>query len=227
MADLLFKNLALLDVAAGRLRSGYQVLVRDNLIARVERGTIRTKAKTVDLGGRTLMPGLIDCHNHVTTQILSGPPTVLPSLATATALVTLGRMVQRGFTTLRDCRGADLGHKQAIEQGLFVGPRLFVSGRSISQSGGGGEIRVKSDLRPLCACTYLESEAGRIADGVDAVRRAVRDEIRLGADQIKIMASGGIASASDAIGDLQYSMEELRVAVDEATRSNTYGHLEQ
>ena len=222
MADILFKNLALLDPHKGKLLTGYQVLVEGGRITKVEKGQIRTKARTIDCGGRTLMPGLIDCHNHISTQIIAGPPSMLPSLNTANALVTLGRMLNRGFTTVRDTGGADLGHKQSIEKGLFPGPRLFVSGRTISQTGGHGESRTRADMRELCGCVHLEGGAGRVADGVDEVRRAVRDEIRLGADQIKMMASGGIASASDPIEQLQYSMEELRASVDEARRSNTY-----
>ena len=224
MAEYLFSNFALLDPEAGKLKSGYQVLVRDNVIEQVERGVIRApKAETVDCRGRVLMPGLIDCHNHATTQVLAGPPTMLPSLNTAHALSTLGRMLQRGFTTFRDCAGADLGHKMAIEKGLFPGPRLFVSGRALSQTGGHADPRVRAEQRSLVnCCVHLEGGLGRVADGVAEVRAAVRDEIRLGADQIKLMASGGIASASDPIDQVQYSQEELRAAVDEAERSNTY-----
>ena len=222
MANVLFTNLTLLDPVKGRLLSGYQVLVEGNRIAKVEKGRIRAKAKTIDCGGRTLMPGLIDCHNHISVQGLARPQTMLPSLDTAHALSTLGTMLQRGFTTLRDCAGADLGHKQAIEKGLFPGPRLFVSGRRISQTGGHSDPRVHADMRALCECLPPGGGTGRVADGVDGIRRAIRDEVRLGADQIKIMAGGSVASAAEPIGQLQYSMEELRAAADEATRLNIY-----
>ncbi len=223
MADVLFTNFDLLDTRAGVARTGHQVLVAGGRIAEVADGAIRARdVETVDLGGRTLMPGLIDCHNHVSNQILPGPPAMLPSLALATQAEVLRGMLMRGFTTLRDTGGADLGHKMAVEQGLITGPRLFVSGRTISQSGGHGDARTRADLADPCACVHLGGGIGRVADGVAEVRRAVRDEIRLGADQIKVMGSGGIASAADPIEQLQYSFGELEAAVDEATRSQTY-----
>jgi imidazolonepropionase-like amidohydrolase len=220
---MLLRNFALLDPRAGTLASGYEALIRDKVILRLEKGRIDPDGDEVlDLGGRTLMPGLIDCHVHIHRILLPPAPVVLPSLVTAQAGVTLAQMLQRGFTTVRDAGGADLGHKQAVELGLFSGPRLFVSGRAISQTGGHGDPRSPADQRVPCACTHLIAGIGRVADGVAEVRRAVRDEIRLGADQIKIMAGGGVGSMADPIDQLQYSTEELEAFVDEATRSNTY-----
>jgi imidazolonepropionase-like amidohydrolase len=144
------------------------------------------------------------------------------SLVTAYAAQSLRAMLQRGFTTVRDAGGADLGHKLAVERGLFAGPRLFVSGRAISQTGGHGDFRERIDQCVPCACAHMLNGIGRIADGVPEVRRAARDEIRLGADQIKVMASGGVASASDPIHFLQYSVAELEALVDEAARASAY-----
>ena len=222
MGDVLFRNFCLLDPHEGDLTSGCEVLVRNNLIVEVSNGAIGADgAEVLDLGGRTLMPGLIDCHSHLLSYV-PAPSTMLPSLVTAVASEVLRAMLMRGFTTLRDAAGADVGHKQAVERGLFVGPRLFVSGRAISQTGGHGDDRNQADQSEPCPCPHLIPGLGRIADGVTGVRRAVRDEIRLGADQIKVMVSGGISSASDPIDQLQYSMEELEAIVDEASRSNTY-----
>ena len=223
MADLLFRNFALLDVAAGVLRSGHEVLVRDGMIAKLEHGRIEERgAEVIDLAGRTLMPGLIDCHVHLYRTLLPSAPVHLPSLMAAIASRTLKGMLMSGFTTVRDAGGADAGYRQAVEQGLFIGPRTFVAGRAISQTGGHGDPRSPADTRDPCACVHLTAGIGRIADGVPEVRRAVRDEIRLGADQIKIMGGGGVSSQSDPIDALQYSMEELQAAVDEAERANTY-----
>jgi imidazolonepropionase-like amidohydrolase len=225
MSQILLKNFDLLDVAEGVLKSGHQVLVNDGVFVEVSKGAIKAaEAEVVDLGGRTLMPGLIDCHCHVTsTKVKRGTWAaigMLPSIIAATAGKTLREMLMRGFTTIRDAAGADLGHKQAVEQGLFVGPRMFVSGRGLSQTGGHGDLRSRADLASPCGCNFGGST--RIADGVTAVRQAARDEIRLGADQIKVMASGGVSSPADPIDFLQYSMDELKAIVDEATRSHTY-----
>jgi imidazolonepropionase-like amidohydrolase len=222
MGDILFKNMALLDTEAGELLSGRQVLVREKTIAEVSEGAIEApSAEVFDLGGRTLMPGVIDCHNHVVSKPVGNPYT-LGSWDTARAAERLRRALMRGFTTMRDAGGADLGHKMAVEEGLFIGPRLFVSGHPISQTGGHGDKRSQADLSEPCMCVGLGPGTARVADGVDEVRHAARDEIRLGADQIKVHASGGVGSTVSSIDQLQYSMDELKALVDEATRSHTY-----
>ena len=228
--DVLFRNFAMLEPRNGALRSGYQLLVRGRHIAELGQGVIDAAgARVVDLGGRTLMPGLIDCHVHIMVPAMGGRisayPEVLPSFQAAVAGDVLRDILMRGFTTVRDAAGADAGHREAVEQGLFTGPRLFVCGRAISQTGGHGDARSPADLASPCACVHLVGGLCRIADGVTEVRQAVRDEIRLGADQIKVMAGGGVASPADPIDQLQYSDDELAAAaaaVDEAGRSHTY-----
>jgi len=226
MARILLRNLSLLDPRADDLVGGRELLIDDRVIASVD-GCIRAPdARVIDLGGRTVMPGLIDCHVHImATHVrfaLNATGHIPPSLATAYAAQTLRAALQRGFTSLRDAGGADRGHKLAVEQGLFSGPRLFISGRAISQTGGHGDLRERVDHAEPCGCAHLMNGIGRIADGVPEVRRAARDEIRLGADQIKVMASGGVASAADPIHFMQYSAEELEALVDEARRAHTY-----
>ena len=221
MADtpILFKNFELLDVVDGVLKSGYQLLVQDGHIAALETGAIAANgAKEIDLGGHTLMPGLIDCHVHIHPLILPTTPQMLPSLITAHALSTLEGMLMRGFTTVRDAGGADAGHRQAAEKGLTPGPRLFVAARAISQTGGHGDPRTSANQFEPCECAAHLSGfgLGRIADGVAEVRKAVRDEIRQGTDQVKLMAGGGVTSQSDPIDQLQYSDDEISAVVDEA-----------
>lgn len=227
MADLLLKNLRLLEVREGRLTGGSEILIRNNLVAEVSDGTISAPgAEVVDLAGRVVMPGMIDCHVHImashTIHGLQATRHVPHSLATAYAARYMTDMLMRGFTAIRDAGGADLGHKLAVEEGLFIGPRLFISGRAISQTGGHGDFRERVDQPVPCTCAHMLNGIGRIADGVSEVRRAARDEIRLGADQVKVMASGGVASSADPVHFLQYSTGELEALVDEAARAGTY-----
>ena len=223
MGNILFKNLDLLDPHEDELQPNRQVLVRGNTIAEVSQGAIDAgNAEVRDLGGRTLMPGLIDCHVHILPSILPVAPVMLPSLNTAHAFDAMKGMILRGFTTVRDAGGADAGHRKAVELGLVTGPRLFVCGLTVSQTGGHGDPRSPYELCPPNPNPHLVAGIGRIADGIAEVRRAVRDEIRLGADHIKIMASGGFGSIADPIDQMQYAEDELAAAVDEARRSHTY-----
>ena len=231
MSDFLFHNLRLLDPEAGRCLPGRMVLVRGDRFAEVgEHIDAPPDVQRVDLGGRVLMPGLIDCHVHIlsikTKWANNTMQHMLPSFANAAAARKCRELLLRGFTTVRDTAGADMGHREAVADGLIVGPRLFVSGRGISQTGGHGDHRNRVDHPFPCACHHLmigtTGGIARIADGVPDVRRAVRDEIRLGADQIKVFASGGVGSPADPIHFLQYSPEELRAVVEEATNADTY-----
>jgi imidazolonepropionase-like amidohydrolase len=141
------------------------------------------------------------------------------------AIPIMKAMLRRGFTTVRDAAGADWGIKSAIEEGSVIGPRLFISGRALSQTGGHGDPRPRSDhLRPwnTCSCCFRAGEISRVADGVDEVIRAARQELQMGADQIKIMASGGVASPTDPIAALGYSDDEIRAIVAEARARQTY-----
>ena len=220
MGKYIFNNHALLDTKEGVLKSGFQVLVEGNRIVEVNKGKINSPdAETIDLGGRTLMPGLIDCHAHVFIAQFTDNQSVLPSEMTARSSTYLREMILRGFTTIRDAGGADYGHKMSVERGYFEGPRMFVSGRILSQTGGHGDHRGKADF---CSCANASMGVSRIADGVDAVRHAVREEIRHGVDQIKIMAGGGVSSPADELHHLQYSTDEVVAIVDEATRAGRY-----
>jgi len=227
MSLTLFKNVHVLDVRAGRLLEDHQVLVEGDTIRELSDRPITTQsAHVIDGGGRTLMPGLIDCHVHVTFSatnlaLLAQTPNTTLALR---ALPILRGMLRRGFTTVRDAGGADWALKQAIEDGMdgtVVGPRLFVSGPALSPTGGHGDFRPRSDrLQPIgCGCLRLAST--RVVDGVDEVRRTVRELLQMGADQIKIMSSGGVASPTDPVNALGYSLDETRAIVDEAAARHT------
>ncbi|MBD9502260.1 amidohydrolase family protein [Pseudomonas sp. PDM17] len=179
---------------------------------------------TIDLNGKYLMPGLIDAHVHITaSQVDLNQETELPGYVYARSFSFLDSMLARGFTSVRDAGGADAGIKRAIEDQVIRGPRLFMSGRALSQTGGHGDFRHPSSPMLTCACSlHTGSTISVIADGLSAVRKAVREQFRMGASQIKVMAGGGIASPNDRIENLQYSEAELSVIVDEAERYNSY-----
>jgi imidazolonepropionase-like amidohydrolase len=228
MASFLFTNAALLDPLKPDLLEDHSVLIEDGLVKEVsDRPLMSAAARTIDLKGKTLMPGLIDLHVHtIAIQYnLPGQVTLPNVFVTLKALPVLQGMLRRGFTTVRDAGGAGLALKQSIEQGLAVGPRLFIACRSLSQTGGHGDIRARYDFQAMdtpCACCIRVGALSRIADGVDEVRRAVRQELQMGADQIKIMASGGVSSPTDPIGALGYSEDEIRAIVTEARARGTY-----
>jgi imidazolonepropionase-like amidohydrolase len=225
MAAYLFSGGRFLDPRASELRDGVEVLVEGNRVKEVSDRPIATRSATrIDLRGRTLMPGLIDAHVHfflaeVNVGLLDGMPL---TLLTTKAAVAARRMLMRGFTTVRDAGGSDYGMKAAIEQGLVDGPRLFVAGMPISQTGGHGDFRKRTQTGFECSCCSGLAYMSRIADGVPEVLKAVRDELRKGADQIKLMVSGGVASQSDPLESLQFRIDEIEAAVEQATSWGTY-----
>jgi imidazolonepropionase-like amidohydrolase len=227
MAAIIFANCAVLDGTRRERREDHYVLVEGGQIREVSDRPIKNEAaETVDLRGNTLMPGLIDAHVHVIAvdQMLARLAEQPVSLVTLQAARVLEGMLQRGFTTIRDAGGADGGLAQAVEDGLVRGPRIFPSGQALSQTGGHGDLRPRTRSVSVVACACCEGGAGlaRIADGVSECRRAARDELRKGATQIKIMASGGVASPYDPVWNLQYSEEEVRAIVEEARGWHTY-----
>ncbi len=225
MTSVVFRNLRLLDPRFDEARGGYEVLVEGDTIREVSDRPIKASAaRIVDCGGRTLMPGLIDCHVHVYLvelglhRLESMPLTLM----TAKASKLMREMLDRGFTTVRDTGGADWGIKEAVETGVLAGPRLFISGRPISMTGGHGDSRRRTAGDEPCKCCNALSFTLEIADGADGVRKAVREQMRQGADQIKIFVSGGVASPWDPLDSLQYSAAEIAAAVEEAHSFGRY-----
>jgi imidazolonepropionase-like amidohydrolase len=222
---VLFENAHLLAPPGTALIPGVSVLVEGERIREVSERPITTPgARRIDAAGLTLMPGLIDAHCHVTIsdvnlRQLAGVPV---SLMAARAGVALRAKLDSGFTTIRDAAGADWGLKVAVEEGALVGPRLFVSGRALSQTGGHGDFRLRTEGDLPCACASGLHMQTAVVDGVEAVIAAARNELRQGADQIKIMASGGVSSPDDPLEGVQYTLEEMRAVVVEAARRKTY-----
>ena len=222
--SILFKNCAVLDTVKGELLPGHEVLVEGDTIREVSGRPIEAPdAVVIDLGGRTLMPGLCDAHVHVTAieADLARLDRLSSSYITARSINVLSGMLRRGFTTVRDACGADQGLAQAVRERVCEGPRLLCSGRAISQTGGHGDVRSPGEEAADCGCSPKWA-LSRIADGVGEVRRAARDELRKGASQIKIMVSGGVASPSDRVTNNQFSLEEIRAIVEEAEAADTY-----
>lgn len=221
---ILFTNGRVLGAEAGVLRDGLNVLVRDGRIIDVASGiSAPSGAKTIDLGGRTLMPGLIDCHVHVVAESLDLWSNMIApsSLAGLRAARVMEEMLQRGFTTVRDLGGADHGLVRGVEEGLIDGPRIVICGKGLTTTGGHADLRKRTDDRPGVMSDRLGS-MGLIADGVDDVRTACRKLIKEGANFIKVMANGGVSSPNDPIHSIQYSRDEIVAMVEEAENAGLY-----
>ncbi|MCC2596309.1 amidohydrolase family protein [Pusillimonas sp. MFBS29] len=218
-----FKHCTILHPETGSLEAGKCIVVENGRISAIADDSAAPE-KAIDAKGLTVMPGMIDCHVHVIASDMDlGRNALLPNvLASFRSIPILRRMIERGFTTVRDAGGADYSLAQATETGLITGPRIFPSGRALSQTGGHGDFRARNDIIEPCACSQKVGAIARVVDGVDNVRRAVREEIQKGATQIKIMASGGVASPNDPIHFLGYSEDEIIAIVEEASNAGTY-----
>ncbi|WP_010408714.1 metal-dependent hydrolase family protein [Citromicrobium sp. JLT1363] len=224
MGELTIENVRIVAPDKGTASEPVDIAILGNQIAEIGTSLGAEDGQRIQGGGRFLLPGLIDCHVHpfLADANLARLNEVPPTLMSARAGRILEGMLQRGFTTVRDAAGADWGIKRAVEDGLIAGPRLFIAGRALSQTGGHGDFRALTDDRDVCHCQHALAFTSRIADGIDDVRRAVREELRRGADQIKIMVSGGVSSPHDPLDKNQYSPSEIAVIVEEAQRRGTY-----
>ena len=225
---VVLRNARIFDGTSGKLIQGKSVLVEGKLIkALVASAEVVADADVIDCGGRTLMPGMIDAHWH---SILAGISQVAAMTADIpyvhlVAAQEAERTVLRGFTTVRDVGGPAFALKRAIDEGRIAGPRIYPSGAMISQTSGHGDFRMRTAL-PHTAQSDLSvaEQAGisAIADGEPEVLRRVREQLMLGASQIKIMGGGGVASSYDPIDALQYSEAEMKAAVSAAADWGTY-----
>ncbi len=226
MARYIFCNGATFDGVSDTAREGLEVLVEGTRIVAVSETPLDDAGATrVDLKGCTLLPGLIDAHVHVfAVNLVQARNEAMPlTLMTARATPRIRAMLDRGFTTVRDVAGGDAGIRSAVAEGWIPGPRLFVGGPGLTQTGGHGDHRRMTDSRyDIDYNSNAHSFFTRIVDGPNEMRRVVRNELRKGADHIKIMASGGVGSPTDAIENVQFDEEELRIAVREAAARGKY-----
>ena len=219
-------NARLFDSPSGTFKPHTTLVIEgDSIVAVTQEPLSVDDALVIDAGGRVVLPGLIDAHVHVVaaSHDLVGLATQPVSLVGAQASHIMRGMLHRGFTTVRDAAGADFGLQEAVARGLYEGPRLFIAGFPITQTGGHADMRPKGvgGSGMFCSCAGM-GLIGAIADGVGQVRRAVREQVRNGANHIKIMAGGGVSSPTDPIDGTQFSVEELRAAVEEAEAANLY-----
>ncbi|NYT24589.1 amidohydrolase family protein [Alcaligenaceae bacterium] len=224
---VVFTNLRLFDGITNEIKQGLNVRVEgDRIIALPPAGENPGEAEIVDCGGRLLMPGLIDAHWHST---LCG----LTQAAAMTADVPYIHLVaareaqntlMRGFTTVRDAGGPSFALKRAIDEGIVHGPRIYPSGAMVSQTSGHGDFRMRYEVPRADGVLSHAERAGvaSIADGASEVLRRVREQLMLGASQIKMMAGGGVTSPYDPLDSVQFTEAELRAGVDAASDWGTY-----
>ena len=229
MADLLVKNARIVDGTQPEPTDPVDIVIENGLIADVGPKLSAKANGELDLKGLTVMPGLVDCHVHVmaSTADLGLNASLPSSLIAAKSARLMNDMLMRGFTTVRDLGGADRGLQQAVDEGYFVGPRLVICGKALSQTGGHTDYRGPYNNHDVGWYNDRLGAMGRICDGVPEVQRAAREEIKNGAQFIKAMADGGVSSPSDPIGYLVFSVDELKAMVEIAKGFGTYatGHL--
>ena len=228
LPQLRISNVNVFDSIDGRITGPMDVTVRDGLVASVaSAGSTEFSGSTIDGTGKTLIPGLIDAHWHATLTTIPMAVAQLSEVGYVFARAVVGarETLLRGFTTVRDLGGPVFGIKQAIDEGVIAGPRIFPAGGSISQTGGHGDFRLPNEV-PRGVAGYLSYGeiigAAVIADGEAEVLRGAREMLRRGASQIKLMAGGGCASTYDPLDVAQFTQAEMRAAVEAAENWGTY-----
>lgn len=224
MTTLLIKNARIVDGTSPEPTDPMQIAIEDGRIREVGASVAFTAEDDLDLDGLTVMPGLIDCHVHTIASTANlGLNASLPSsLVAARAATLMKNMIMRGFTTVRDLGGADRGLQLAVEEGHFTAPRLVICGKALSQTGGHTDYRGPYDNRDVGWYAQALGTLGRICDGKPELLRAAREELKGGAQFLKVMADGGVSSPSDPVGYLVYSVDELTALVEVANGFGTY-----
>ena len=228
-AQTLITNASVFDGKSARLAESMNVLIEGNKIAKISKTALTPAAgaTVIDAKGRTLMPGLIDAHTHIMFATVPQMVVLTSDIGylNVAAVKAANDMLMRGFTSIRDLGGPVFGLKRGIDAGLVPGPRIWPAGAFISQTGGHGDFRLPNELPARSGRLLAISErvgATAIADNADTVRQRAREQLALGASQIKLMAGGGVASSFDPLDVTQYTVPELRAAVEAAENWGTY-----
>lgn len=229
---ILIENVKLLDYRTQMLTAPQHILINGNIIQTISASPINTRGNDlikIDGKGKTLMPGLIDAHVHLVFGALTMPQMMKNDLSEEFLINTVGRsaqqMLMRGFTSVRDVGGPIFPLKAAIDKGKLLGPRIWPSGATVSQTAGHGDFRTPEEKSRRFFGIVSRAErygATFIADGRDEVLTAVRENLRFGASQIKLMAGGGTSSAYDPVDVTQYTLDEMKAAVEAAEDWGTY-----
>jgi len=226
MTTLILKNATIIDGTGSAPFPNGSLIVEGERIKEIlsgPAGRVPPDAIVIDCRHQTLLPGFIDAHVHVgavEANIMDQQRSHYASMLVIRALKVMQEALDQGFTTIRDAGGADAGFREAQRQGLISGPRMFISGSALSQTGGHGDFRLPTEMRS--PSQDLAGVAHRVCDGVDQVRHAARELLRQGVDHLKVMAGGGAMSPSDEIDTSQYSIEELKAVAFEAHSAGTY-----
>jgi imidazolonepropionase-like amidohydrolase len=230
LPEILFTNVRVYDGSTPTLSAPTNVLVRGNVIAAIKPGLKATAGtQVIDGRGKTLMPGLIDAHVHMTYSMWSQADMLSEGMTAAKLEVRAAQgaddMLMRGFTAVRDLGGPIFSLKAGIDSGKYRGPRIWPSGATISQTSGHGDSRLPTERSRRFFGEISRAEqfgATFIADGRDEVLTASRENLRFGASQLKLMAGGGASTPYDPLDASTYTLDELKAGVDAASDWNTY-----
>ena len=224
--QVLIRNVSVWDGTSDQPIANQSVLIEGNLIKLIgDNPPAGTAATLIDGGGRVLIPGIIDAHTHLALPLPKEKlRTEDQGYVAALSVKAANSVLMHGWTTVRDIGGPSQGLAKAIDEGIVPGPRVYTSAMIISQTSGHGDFRLLNDLHPNMGGTNnsIAQRYTLLADGPAEVKRAVRESLRHGATAIKVMAGGGISSDYDPIDTTQYSVNELRAAVEAAEQWNTY-----
>jgi imidazolonepropionase-like amidohydrolase len=225
MTGVLLKNASVVVEGHNELQLSLNVFIRDDRIVAVTADPIEPgDATVIDVAGKTVMPGLIDAHAHITGLSLSPKNLAYPSADLVKAAETyLRNSLLAGFTTIREAGGADYTISHLLKTGAIIGPRMFYSGKALTQTGGGADFRTPIELTDPCGHISPLSVMSVIVDGIDKVREAAREELRKGATQLKAFVSGGVVFPAEGHPTrYEFSEAELVAIVEEAAARGTY-----